>query len=332
MTVTKLGSSRTLLSCVALGVLCLLLWRYYRSNPKSQKAFRPYTHQHHGKCLSNLYSSLQDPSLENNKIPQTIIQTYVPASMDQIPLSMKQAMNSFKVLNPDYSHKYFGDDAALQILIDNFGNDSDEVFAFRNLIPGAFKIDFWRYAMLWLFGGFYADADMMLLEPFEKWISPNSTFIIPLEKIGFGFHNGFIGSVPKHPILRIAMDMVIYNVKNKFYPSVPSLLKGQFQVLAVSGPILLGKAINRYLNEPDEVRHNLPLMREKRIQVIGFCSASPKEEDNFYTDQLSPPNELSKCLGNKVARSKYPDFELEHKAATQTKHYDLLFRDKIVYR
>ncbi|KAF0976719.1 hypothetical protein FDP41_004014 [Naegleria fowleri] len=309
--------------------MCLLAWM--RRKPAMKNPYeKDFIGKH--KCSFRPATSIRyDPADDlSNRIPQTIIQTYKPSSIEKLPESMKKAMNSFKILNPNYTHKYFGDDAALNILIEHFGNDSDEVFAFRNLIPGAFKIDFWRYAMLWLFGGFYADADMLLMEPFEKWISPNASFVIPLEKIGFGFHNGFIGSVPQHPIMRIAMDMVIYNVKHKFYPGVPTVLKGQFRVLAVSGPVLLGKAINRYLNEPDEVVHNLPLMKEKRIQVIGFCATSSKEEDIYYTDQASSSTTGS-CQGNIVARVKYPEFMQENEEVTKSKHYDLLFQAKKVF-
>ncbi|KAF0976718.1 hypothetical protein FDP41_004013 [Naegleria fowleri] len=258
-------------------------------------------------------------------IPKIIFQSYIPSSEDELSDSMKKAMNSFKILNPNYTHKYFGDDAALNILIEHFGNDSDEVFAFRNLIPGAFKIDFWRYAMLWLFGGFYADADMLLMEPFEKWISPNASFVIPLEKIGFGFHNGFIGSVPQHPIMRIAMDMVIYNVRSKFYPGVPNRIVPKVHAdLAVSGPVLLGKAINRYLNEPDEVQHNLSKIRSKNIQILGFCANENKDEDTYYTQSLS-----RNCVGTKLAKVKFEQFQKEHEAKSST--YTKLFQERKVF-
>ncbi|KAG2388535.1 hypothetical protein C9374_000699 [Naegleria lovaniensis] len=304
-------------------VLISIRWAPRRSSPQIVQ-YKPYSLV---KCPVVISETERREYVESSskEIPKIIYQSYIPNSEEELSDSMKQAMNSFKVLNPDYSHKYFGDDAALQILIDNFGNDSDEVFAFRNLIPGAFKIDFWRYAMLWLFGGFYADADMMLLEPFEKWISPNSTFVIPLEKIGFGFHNGFIGSVPKHPILRIAMDMVIYNVKTKFLPRVPNkIIPAVHADLAVSGPILLGKVMNRYINEPDEVKHNIPLLRSKNVQVIGFCANNKNDDDTYYTVSLS-----QECTGTKLAKVKFEQFQKEH--ATKTESYTKLFQERKVF-
>ncbi|KAG2388537.1 hypothetical protein C9374_000701 [Naegleria lovaniensis] len=308
----------------SLVVVCLfstsILWfSWYRLSLRNHRA--PITEHVKRLIRTRIVRCGESAALKKNhsEIPKIIYQTYIPSSEDLLPTAMRKAMNSFKTLNANYTHKYFGDYEALQILIDNFGNDSDEVFAFRNLIPGAFKIDFWRYAMLWLFGGFYADADMMLLEPFEKWISPNSTFVIPLEKIGFGFHNGFIGSVPKHPILRIAMDMVIYNVKNKFYPSVPhKIVQTGHMDLAVSGPILLGKVINRFVNEPEEVPHNIPKLLSQHVQLIGYCLQDNNEEQAYYT------NSFEACDGTnftKLAQVKYPDFVEEHKSSSTQRSY-----------
>nr|CAG4719500.1 unnamed protein product [Naegleria fowleri] len=181
--------------------------------------------------------------------------------------------------------------------------------------------------MLWLFGGFYADADMLLMEPFEKWISPNASFVIPLEKIGFGFHNGFIGSVPQHPIMRIAMDMVIYNVKHKFYPGVPNTkVHPRHSDLAVSGPILIGKAINRFVHEPEEVPHNITKILSKNVQIIGYCCHDFFDEESFFALPLEDA-----CEGTKLVQVKYPEFRQEHKASTAQIPYGRLFVERKVF-
>lgn len=42
--------------------------------------------------------------------------------------------------------------------------------AMHEIVPMAFKVDIWRYGILWLQGGIYADADL------EVWIEPSSIF------------------------------------------------------------------------------------------------------------------------------------------------------------
>ena len=265
-------------------------------------------------------------------IPKIIHQTFRPESEDELPPNMTKALHTFKYLNKDYEHRYYGNKAALQVLIDHFGADSDEVFAFENLTPAAFKIDFWRYAVLWLFGGFYADADMVLLEPLDSWIHTNATFVIPLEpsQPSFGLSVSFIGSIPRHPLLRIAMDMVIYNVKHKYYPSVPRRLSKRnwiLSVFAVSGSVLMGKAFNRFMNEPEEAPHNLPLARQRSFQILGFCKKSAKSMDQHLMTEASP-DDMTECKGMKVAQFRYEGY-FEDRAGVP---FTTLYRLKKVFK
>lgn len=272
----------------------------------------------------------------SNSIPKIIHQVYFigrPHNESDLPKGLKNAMNTFKYNNPHYVHRYFDDGNAMKFLVDHFGADSDEVYAFRNLRPRAFKSDFLRCAILWIHGGFYVDSDMLLLSPFEKWIQKNATFVIPVEMDKpFGFSNGLIGSIPRHPMLRIAMDMIIYNVKNKYYPDVPRQLeqKNSFlSVLAVSGPVLMGKVYNRFMGEADEVPHNLNLASTKGIQILGFCKIPPKDEDEWYTT-VPFPEKSSVCMGEKVIQTRYPGFRSEQ-ASTGEEHYSTLYDQRKVF-
>ncbi|KAG2373775.1 hypothetical protein C9374_011864 [Naegleria lovaniensis] len=273
----------------------------------------------------------------NRQIPKIIHQTYKPSNENELPKGMRAAMASFKNLNCNYSYRYYGDEEALQMLMEHFGKDSDEVYAFQHLIPGAYKIDFWRYAVLWIHGGYYADADMVLRESLDSWISPNATFVLPVE-LGlpfFGFNIAFMGSVPRHPLLRIAMDMVIYNVKNKYLPQVPGE-EGDEEpsfraTLAVTGPILMGKAFNRYLNEPDEAPHNIAKAECLQIQILGFCKLpyGPPSSSEFLTTIPNVEN-FDICEGRSVIRFKYPGYDSEQKYSGEP-HYVVQYHRKQIF-
>ena len=77
----------------------------------------------------------------------------------------------------------------------------------------------------------------------RQFIVPVDLNINPRE----GQHNlacGFIGSVPKSPILLDAIDRIVFNVENNIIP--PSKLD-------FSGPGLLGRAVNKFLKLDENV-------------------------------------------------------------------------------
>mmetsp|Transcript_4382 Transcript_4382/g.14865 ORF Transcript_4382/g.14865 Transcript_4382/m.14865 type:complete len:143 (-) Transcript_4382:1590-2018(-) len=43
--------------------------------------------------------------------------------------------------------------------------------AFNNLRPGAYKVDLWRYLLLWAQGGVYLDCDLELQTPISMWLA-----------------------------------------------------------------------------------------------------------------------------------------------------------------
>lgn len=55
--------------------------------------------------------------------------------------------------------------------------------AYDDLIPGAFKADLFRYCVLFIYGGVYADIDVMLTSKLEVAIDDDIGFMIPLDSV-----------------------------------------------------------------------------------------------------------------------------------------------------
>jgi len=55
--------------------------------------------------------------------------------------------------------------------------------AYDALIPGAFKADLFRYCVLFIYGGVYADIDVMLTSKLEMAIDDDVGFMVPLDKV-----------------------------------------------------------------------------------------------------------------------------------------------------
>lgn len=171
-------------------------------------------------------------------IPKKIFQSWKTKKLSP---KMEVAVNSIKKLNPEYSYELSDDADCKKFILDNFG----KVYAsaFDDLIPGAFKSDFWRYAKLYIEGGVYMDIDFTELEPLSSIIREDDTFVsvVDLKNISLkppcGIYQAFMACAPKHPLMLKAFELTYYNIINH------STNTGN---LDITGPIMLGKVLNTY--------------------------------------------------------------------------------------
>jgi hypothetical protein len=175
------------------------------------------------------------------KIPKIIYQSWKTKELNP---KMAEIVKSINLLNPDYEYKLYDDNDCREMLKQNFG--VNYLNAFDVLIPGAFKCDLWRYAMLYLTGGVYLDIDMEPLVPFNQIISEDDQFVSVVDlKHGIldkvpGIYQAFIACTPKHPIIRQALELTFANIATR-KPSINSL--------DITGPTVMGTAFNLYLHK-----------------------------------------------------------------------------------
>jgi len=176
----------------------------------------------------------------NNKIPKKIFQTW---EHNNIEPEFQKIIDIWKNNNPDYEYIFHDAEQRFKFIKDNF--DEKILSVYDKIIPGAYKCDLWRYCVLYIHGGFYADIDTLCMGNLNAIIDPNNEFIVPIDlnvNPKEGQHNlacGFIGSVSKSPILLDAINKIVFNVENNNIPT---------SKLDLTGPGLLGRAVNTYLN------------------------------------------------------------------------------------
>ena len=171
-------------------------------------------------------------------IPKKIFQSWKNKNLSP---SMSIAVNSIKELNPEYEYELSDDNDCKNFILNNFG----KVYAaaFDDLIPGAFKSDFWRYAKLYIEGGVYMDIDFTELVPLSSIIKVGDTFVsvVDLKDIAVkppcGIYQAFMACAPRHPLMLKAFELTYYNIINH------STNTGN---LDITGPIMLGKVLNTY--------------------------------------------------------------------------------------
>jgi hypothetical protein len=115
----------------------------------------------------------------NRLIPRIIHQTWFEElSRDKYP-NMSRLVESFRLSGWEY--KFYADEDAASFLSTHFPAEVRE--AYDALIPGAFKADLFRYCVLLIHGGVYADVDIMLESALDLSVAPDVGFMVPIDEV-----------------------------------------------------------------------------------------------------------------------------------------------------
>jgi len=82
-------------------------------------------------------------------------------------------------LNPSYDHHIFTDKEIDKFVKKNYDKGIVECYNKLNIIVA--KVDFWRYLLLYKYGGIYLDMDSTILKPLDELINNHDEAIITAE-------------------------------------------------------------------------------------------------------------------------------------------------------
>jgi mannosyltransferase OCH1-like enzyme len=225
----------------------LNLYNEYKTNPINYNILKNYDELQDDEKIYKNESNNQDEFsnlLNNIIIPLNIYQTW---KKKDLPPKMKESVDKLKKYNPEFNHYLYDDDDCRQFIKDNFSTIVLETY--DSLIPGAYKADFWRYCVLYIKGGIYLDIKYCTVPPFKLISMVNKEYFVKdISQNGGGIYNAFMICKKGNIKLKKCIEMVIDNVKNKFYG------KSSFDP---TGPLLMKKAftkeeldnLNMYLSE-----------------------------------------------------------------------------------
>jgi hypothetical protein len=182
-------------------------------------------------------------------IPSLIIQT----GPRDLPLLLKSAVVSVKLLHPEFSYRFF-DDAAIEAFLDEeFPEYRREYHSFQFRIQ---KYDFFRYLAVYRFGGFYLDLDVFLAQSLRPLLTSQCVF--PFEELAEGrflwdrfgmdwqIGNYAFGAAPGHPFLAAVIESCL-RAKNDpgwvkpMMQGIPPTVRSDFYVLNTTGPGLVSR-------------------------------------------------------------------------------------------
>lgn len=110
-------------------------------------------------------------------IPRIIHQTWFEPINITNYVHTGRFVESFKQSGWDY--RFYTDDMAASFLTTHFPPQVRQ--AYDDMLPGAFKADLFRYCVLLIYGGLYADVDIMLASNLDAAIDHDVGFLAPVD-------------------------------------------------------------------------------------------------------------------------------------------------------
>src|SRR5210317_1042166 len=136
-------------------------------------------------------------------IPSILWQTW---KTKDIPGSVKKQADSWKISNPQLKLQFMDDNQCSDFILEHFGKDIHNQY--HKLPFPIMRADFWRLAVVYIHGGYYSDLDITCNKNISEFINPkvDAVWMRELNNIS----NYFFGAKPKHPIIKEAMDNMLF--------------------------------------------------------------------------------------------------------------------------
>jgi mannosyltransferase OCH1-like enzyme len=146
---------------------------------------------------------------------------------------MQEKINNLKKMNPQYNYHLYDDNDIDKFVNEHFSGEIAKQYNRLNIIVA--KVDFWRYLVLYKYGGVYLDMDSSIEKPLDDLIKENDKAIITAEGNPNLYVQWALIFSKEHPILKRTIDLICENLKHNIYKN---------DIHKMTGPTVFTKAIN----------------------------------------------------------------------------------------
>jgi len=161
----------------------------------------------------------------------------VPLNIFQCGIDKKMISNDLIENNKEFNYFFFDEQDCENFILNNY---PDNVYnAYKSLIPFDYKMDLWKYCILYKYGGIYIHNKFKNNIKLIELIDNN--FFVNYKNHYYNkllISNDFIITKKNNPIFMIAINEIIKNINNNYYG---------VDMTYPTGAGLLGKIINNNL-------------------------------------------------------------------------------------
>ena len=195
------------------------------------------------------YTNIENYIIET--IPNNIYQTHKSMEYIKTKPHILDAINSWKTNADKYKFNYYfyNNDECEKFIKDNF--EENIYKAYMKCPVAVMKADFWRYCIIYKYGGIYADADTVCkYDP--NILLKNNHYMIIVPENETHLCNWIFAASKNSPILKTVIDLSTQKILNT------EIIKGEHIIHELTGPGLLTEGIELYLKNK-----NLPTFKNK---------------------------------------------------------------------
>lgn len=255
------------------------------------------------------YKHLKILDIKPNKnvIPKYIFRTG-SCNVKNLPKEIFDLYTKTIENNQEYTLFYFDDIDRELFIKENYNENYYN--AYKKLIPKAYQADFFRYLVLYKFGGIYMDFSMEELIKLDDIIKTYKNVYVRDRLDMPIIYNAFIATISESKILKNCINKCVNNIENNNYG---------YHSLCVTSPIILGEVFsemdNVFVNGNIQVGHI-----DDELFIYSFENGDGEYFKNPENNQFVVKNKIDK------------HYELLYKKHMNFCRYDKLWENKYVFK
>ena len=200
-------------------------------------------------------------------IEKNIWQTY-ETLYDALPNYAKASIETWTSQNPEYKHGYMSGPDREEFFKNNFDQKIADVYS--NLHLGVMKAGLWRFAILYIYGGIYADMDTHCKAPVDTWMNQDYDMILDIERDTPWLATQTIAAKAGHPLLKAAIDLCVervgegiiqHNHMVHYYTDVQMFTDALYRELGV-------EPYQKHINEWAPELLETPYLKENKVHIF----------------------------------------------------------------
>ena len=157
-----------------------------------------------------------------------------------------KCVESWRKHHPGWELTLMDDAEAAAFVKTEFGGEIWRIY--KSLPLGVMRADFWRYLVVYKYGGIYADTDAECREPSSQWIGAADGLVVGLEDLP-NIINWTFAAKPEHPALWEVIQLVLQRARKGWQFKNPEFVHYH------TGPELFRDGILAYLGKkPSQLR------------------------------------------------------------------------------